>query len=194
MLLGSKLGMYFVSEELARAFKQMFDGCVAGTCIIPAALQSSVVSLDDSRGSPSKEISSSRHMSMRLKTLPPSSLVEGSEATSSASQGDTKSKSLFRTIYKGTRRKILNLPGQTQSILEKTQGITSTLFEKLPSTASVFDSFRNLGFGSKGGGRAKTKELALADIRSIIDKLSPEELLSVHKVKFVPEFCRCVFY
>lgn len=194
MSLDSKSGMYFVSEELARAFKQMFDGCIAGTCAIPVALQSSVVPLGDTTGFPSKENSSSRHLSVRLKTLTPSSLADGSEATSSASQGDTKSKSFFRKIYKGTRRRILNLPGQTQTILEKTQGLTSTLFDKLPSKASVFDSFRNLGFGSRGGGTPKTKELPLVDIRSIIDKLSSEELLAVHKVRFVPEFCRCVYF
>ena len=178
--------MYFSKSDTARAFKDMFQSCQNGTCTVPAALQSSIVQGNE------LPAAASRHMSVRIHTVSPSKIVAAAEkeceSAASASSADSKPKSLFHKIYKGTRRRILNIPGQTQTIIQKTQGI----LEKLPSKASIFDRFRNMGFGGKGGGTKST--VPLSEIRAIIDKLSPEELLATYNVKFITELCRYLRY
>jgi hypothetical protein len=49
-----------------------------------------------------------------------------------------------------------------------------------------------MGFGGKGGGAKST--VPLSEIRAIIDKLSPEELLATYNVKFITELCRYLRY
>lgn len=112
----------------------------------------------------------------RLKVI---SAPQLSGATSSPDSADTaaapvKAKSsIFHKIGKGMKKRLT----KAQEALEK-----------LPSSSGILESLRNLG--NSVGGKSAIKELTLADIRAIIDKLSPFDLFVTYHTSFDPILCR----